>query len=132
LELKASRVDQLENTVRNQQIEMGQLKLKVNDQQTEIDQLKKKNVELEDQLEHISSSYQTQLSNDNKNDVAGSGRDFLPRSCYEIKATNPSAQSGLYFIDPDGQINGDDPVQAYCDMDTSKFICTIVYNLLYI
>ena len=51
--------------------------------------------------------------------VVGKGRDFLPRSCYEVKATNPSAQSGLYFIDPDGQINGDDPVQAYCDMDTS-------------
>jgi len=51
--------------------------------------------------------------------AAGNTRDFLPRSCYELKATNPSAQSGLYFIDPDGQINGDDPVQAYCDMDTS-------------
>ena len=52
---------------------------------------------------------------------AGNSKDFLPRSCYELKATNPSAQSGLYFIDPDGQINGDDPVQAYCDMDTSIF-----------
>jgi len=127
LELKASRVDQLENTVQNQQVKMNQLELKVKDQQIEIDQLKKKNVKLENKLESISSatSYPTQLRNKNSNIVASasvSGRDFLHRSCYELKATNPSAQSGLYFIDPDGQINGDDPVQAYCDMDTSKLL----------
>ena len=128
-----NKLDQLEGKVHNQQIEIGQLKLKVtehqiemnqlelkvNEQQVEIDQLKKKNVEFESKLESISS---TQLSNGNRNVKAvasASVRDFLPRSCYELKATNPSAQSGLYFIDPDGQINGDDPVQAYCDMDTS-------------
>ena len=31
-------------------------------------------------------------------------KNVLPRSCYELKATNPSAQSGLYFIDPDDDI----------------------------
>lgn len=50
-----------------------------------------------------------------------SNKDFLPRSCYELKASNPEAQSGLYFIDPDGQINGDDPIEAYCDMTTSNY-----------
>ena len=122
MELTASRVDQLEIKAS----EFDQLKVQVSNQQIEIDQLKKKNVELEDKLESYIVKGNPTDSNDHsrmKNAVIAANtagnKDFLPRSCYELKATNPTAQSGLYFIDPDGQINGDDPVQAYCDMDTS-------------
>jgi len=86
--------------------------------------MKKKYKEMENRLESIqaipNNNVGDHLRNQNSVVAVGKGKDFLPRSCYELKATNPSAQSGLYFIDPDGQINGDDPVQAYCDMDTSK------------
>jgi len=105
------------------ELEVGQLKKNNIDLALEIVQLKKQDAKLEHKLESIVSTSITNVDGDHlsrQNAVLSSkSRDFLPRSCSEIKATNPSAQSGLYFIDPDGQINGDDPVQAYCDMDTS-------------
>lgn len=76
---------------------LNQHELKINEQQIEIDQLKKKNLLIDD---------------------GTSSCDVLPRSCFEIKATNPGAQSGVYSLDPDGQIGGDQPIQAYCDMET--------------
>jgi len=118
LEFKDRRIDQLE-------LEVDQLKKEKVELKIEVDQLKKKFVEIENRLESILTTSTNNVGDHLRRQesavhVAGKGRDFLPRSCYELKATNPSAQSGLYFIDPDGQINGDDPVQAYCDMDTSK------------
>ena len=86
---------------------VNQHELKINSQQVEIDQLKRKNVELE-----TANNQLTKVGDD------VTSRDFLPRSCFEVKATNPSAQSGVYSIDPDGQINGDQPIQVYCDMTT--------------
>lgn len=79
-----NRLDQLESRVHDQQNEID-----------EIDQREKKNEELEHNLESI-------LNNNNKaqSGIANSNRDFLPRSCFEVKASNPEAQSGLYFIDP--------------------------------
>jgi len=92
--------------------------------------LKKKNVELEQKLESIllipagdyESSYHG-LSKQNSVSTASAaagGRYYMPRSCYEIKASNPNATTGLYFIDPDGQINGDGAIQVHCDMATSN------------
>ncbi len=52
--------------------------------------MEKTNVELELEVGNLKNTV-----------VSGNSRDFLPLSCYEIKATNPNAQSGLYFIDPD-------------------------------
>ena len=55
-------------------------------------------------------------------------RDFLPRSCFELKATNPSAPCGVYSIDPDGQmVGGDPPIKVYCDM-TTRNNKPILYN----
>lgn len=36
-----------------------------------------------------------------------SPRTSLPRSCYEAKASDPTPQSGMYYIDPHGQVNGE-------------------------
>jgi len=83
----------------------------------EVDQLKKKNLELEEKNSKlILATADEKLSvND---DVTR--REFVPRSCFEVKAANPNAQSGEYFIDPDGQIGGDEPFKVYCDMATSN------------
>jgi len=89
--------------------------LKINSQQMEIDQLKKKNSELEEKNHQLALA-----SAIKKDDVAS--RDFLPRSCFEIKATNPIAQSRVYSIDPDGQIGADEPILVYCDMTTGNSI----------
>ena len=96
--------------------------VKINSQQVEIDQLKKKNSNLE------AKNHQLILAGAfNEDDVTS--RDFLPRSCFELKATNPSAQSGVYSIDPDGQIGADPSIQVYCDMTTRKIIIGYLYGI---
>ena len=113
LEAKVAKVDHLEAKV-------DEHKLTINNMQIEIGQLKEKNSKLEEQNQLVlAAAAEKPFIN---NDVAS--RDFLPRSCYELKETNPSAQSGEYSIDPDGQIGGDSPILVYCDMATGKrFIC---------
>ncbi len=114
LEAKVVKVDQLEAKA----VTVDEHELKINSLQLEIDQLKKKNSQLEEQNQLVlATSAEKPSIND---DVIN--RDFLPRSCFEIKATNPSAQSGVYSIDPDGQIGGDPSIQVYCDMATRKIM----------
>ena len=108
-----NRLDQLEAKV----AKVDQHELRINSLEIEVDQLKKKNSELEEKNSKlILAGADEKLSVDD--DVTS--RNFVPRSCYEVKATNPNAQSGEYFIDPDGQIGGDEPFKVYCDMATSK------------
>jgi len=76
--------------------------------QAEIRELKGENIELKEIL---------------LKEKLPSNKEFLiARSCYELKAMSPDAQTGLHYIDPDGQINGEDPIQVYCDMATSIYI----------
>ncbi|KZS14837.1 Contactin associated protein 1-like protein [Daphnia magna] len=42
------------------------------------------------------------------------------RTCQEIRAAIPSLSSGMYWIDPDGQGVGDDPIYVYCNMTTGS------------
>jgi len=97
--------------------------------------LKKKNVELEQKLESIITTstpdkeyrdYGLSKQNAVATSSAADGRYYMPRSCYEIKASNPNATTGLYFIDPDGQINGDGSIQVHCDMTTSNLLLKVV------
>jgi len=107
----------LETKVAEQELKINSHEMKINSQQEEIDQLKKRNSE---------------LIEEQKNQLVQAGidavsRDFLPRSCFELKATNPTAQSGVYSIDPDGQIGADPSILVYCDMATRN---RLVFNLL--
>jgi len=121
-----NRLDQLEDKVAELEAKeaehkamvslVNQHELKINSQQEQIDQLKKRNSELVEEK---------------KNQLVQAGddvisRDFLPRSCFEIKSTNPSAQSGVYSIDPDGQIGADPSIQVYCDMTTRNYSLFII------
>ena len=107
----------------------------------EIGQLKKKNIELEQKLESIltmptpddeSSNYGLSKQNAVATSSAPGGRYYMPRSCYEIKASNPNATTGLYFIDPDGQIDGDDAVQVHCDMATGELLYKALISIILI
>ena len=40
----------------------------------------------------------------------------MRRTCSEIKSANPNLNSGMYWIDPDGQGVGDDAIYVQCDM----------------
>jgi len=97
--------------------------------------LKKKNVELEQKLESIITTstpdkeyrdYELSKQNAVATSSAADGRYYMPRSCFEIKASNPNATTGLYFIDPDAQINGDGAIQVHCDMTTSNLLLKVV------
>lgn len=52
----------------------------------------------------------------NENQVAGKNS-AITRTCRELKLADPSLSSGMYWVDPDGQNIGDDPINVYCDMD---------------
>ena len=43
-------------------------------------------------------------------------------SCEELRIVDPSSESGVYRIDPDGTDNGDDPITVYCNMTTGSTI----------
>ncbi len=45
-----------------------------------------------------------------------SGKIYVLRTCRETRAADPSLGSGMYWIDPDGQGVGDDPIYVYCNM----------------
>jgi len=59
-------------------------------------------------------------SNYRQNVIQSNGRGGIPRTCRELRASNPSIASGMQWIDPDGQGIGDDPIYVYCDMSTGK------------
>jgi hypothetical protein len=59
-------------------------------------------------------------ANNRQNVIQSSGRSGIPRTCRELRETNPSLASGMQWIDPDGQGIGDDPIYVYCDMSTGK------------
>ena len=54
--------------------------------------------------------------NDNRISVKNS----VLRTCRETRAADPSLISGKYWIDPDGQGVGDDPIYVYCNMATGS------------
>jgi hypothetical protein len=56
------------------------------------------------------------LPNNRQNAIQSSGKSGIPRTCRELRATDPSLPSGMHWIDPDGQGIGDDPIYVYCDM----------------
>lgn len=48
-------------------------------------------------------------------------RNAAPRTCGEVFATNPLLDSGMYWIDPDGQGVGDNAINVYCNMTTGEY-----------
>ena len=55
----------------------------------------------------------------------------FPRTCRELRASDPTLTSGMHWIDPDGQGVGDDPIYVYCNMATGKFVVkTYCYYML--
>jgi hypothetical protein len=59
----------------------------------------------------------TELNEINRKPIA---RSAMPRTCREAHQADPSLTSGMYWIDPDGQAVGDDPIYVYCDMNSGK------------
>ncbi len=43
-----------------------------------------------------------------------------PKTCLEARTADPTLDSGMFWIDPDGQGRGDDPIYVYCNMTTGR------------
>ena len=52
----------------------------------------------------------------------------IHRTCHEARAANPSLPSGLYWIDPDGQGIGDDPINVFCDMSSGEGLTSVRHD----
>lgn len=48
------------------------------------------------------------------------GKSAVPRTCLEAMLGDPLLNSGMHWIDPDGQGVGDAPIFVYCDMTSGK------------
>jgi hypothetical protein len=83
-------------------------------------QLEAKVVQLEEKVQHQESiliALQSQQPISSKSVSAiSTGKGYVLRTCRETRAADPSLGSGMYWIDPDGQGVGDDPIYVYCNM----------------
>jgi hypothetical protein len=57
------------------------------------------------------------LQNEKKTNQVNS-KSATPRTCREVRDSNPALTSGMYWIDPDGQGVGDAPISVYCNITT--------------
>ncbi len=86
-------------------------------------QLKDKNQQLEEKVIRLESKVQ-QLESANalrgniKSVDSLTGRSAISRTCREARLADPSLDSGMHWIDPDGQGVGDYPIYVHCDMTT--------------
>ncbi len=87
-------------------------------------QLEAKVVQLEEKVQHQESlliAIQSQQPISSKSVSAiSTGKGYVLRTCRETRAADPSLGSGMYWIDPDGQGVGDDPIYVYCNMATGS------------
>ncbi|EFX82472.1 hypothetical protein DAPPUDRAFT_241138 [Daphnia pulex] len=97
-----------------------------NNLESKVVQLEAKVVKLEEKVQHQESlliALQSQQPINSKSVSAisqPSGKIYLLRTCRETRAADPSLGSGMYWIDPDGQGVGDDPIYVYCNMATGS------------
>jgi hypothetical protein len=52
-------------------------------------------------------------------------KSIIPRTCHEAILGDPTLNSGMHWIDPDGQGVGDDPIYVYCDMTSGRIAQTL-------
>ena len=101
---------------------MTRLEAKVQEQETILNFLLQEN-----ELPISSTGSKSIAANYRQNRIQSNEKSGIPRTCRELRAANPGLASGMQFIDPDGQGNGDDPIFVYCNMSTGKYFVIFVY-----
>ena len=91
---------------------MQQLKLKIQEQDLLLAMCKSQ-FSQEEKVLALDS-----LLNNGANKMGFETKSGLPRTCHEARLANPSLTSDVYWIDPDGQGVGEDPIQVTCDMSS--------------
>ena len=94
------------------------LTTKVNLLETKVTQLEAQLEQQESLLESLQSKEKTHLYNSAIANPSSTSyfSASIARTCREARAADPALISGMYWIDPDGQGVGDDPIKVYCDM----------------
>lgn len=80
----------------------------------EIQGLKKIVARLEERLEALQVEKREQI----KPPKVSNSSEVVARSCEELRRSNESVESGMYWIDPDGPGAGDAPIYVSCNMAT--------------
>ena len=91
---------------RNLDAKVKRLEANVTRLQTKVGEQESLIFVLKSELHEVS----VQLENRQPRQVA------IHRTCHEARVADPSLPSGMYWIDPDGQGVGDDPINVVCDM----------------
>jgi hypothetical protein len=95
----------------------------------EIQGLKKIVARLEERLEALQAEKREQIKLPK---VSNSTAVIVARSCEELRRSNESVESGMYWIDPDGHGTGDAPIHVSCNMTTGcqKRIASVLLSSL--
>lgn len=88
--------------------------------ENEVQQLKSTVVELKKEREKSNLVREKREGNGISQKNQTTKKNAILRTCSETLLYDPLLPSGLYWIDPDGQGFGDDPIQVYCDMTTGN------------
>ena len=83
-------------------------------QEKEIQDLKKIVAKLEERVKYCEESSKVPVVQER----LSSYNAVIARTCEELKASNVSLESGMYWIDPDGHNTGDAPIHVFCNMTT--------------
>ena len=86
--------------------------------ETKVTNLEEKNVLLEEKVKQLDGKVRQLETRPNPISTV---QKSIHRSCHEMFAADASLISGFYWIDPDGNGAGDDPINVYCEMTTGKY-----------
>ncbi|XP_057370157.1 uncharacterized protein LOC130691260 [Daphnia carinata] len=69
----------------------------------------------------ITETFDNDMPVDHVKNVRPLAKSILqPKTCLEALTSDPSLESGMYWIDPDGQGRGDNPIYVYCNMTSGS------------
>ncbi len=81
-----------------------------------------------DRLREEVRQLKTNKATEKNSHTSVASRGVIPRSCHEARLADPSLSTGVYWIDPDGQGVGDDPIQVNCDMSSGMIYIAYLYT----
>ena len=121
--MKVNAIETLESKVVTLETKVARLEAKVEQQESQIAALIVNEREKQQSSTTKKFTMSIELNQNYK-------RNAIFRTCQELHSSNPLLESGMYWIDPDGQGVGDDAIHVFCDMKLgtvhfASFCCVI-------
>ena len=89
--------------------------------EAKVNELEGKNVELEAKVKQLEGKVRQLETRTVQPNQISTVQKSIHRSCHEMFAADVFLISGFYWIDPDGNGAGDDPINVYCELTTGKY-----------